>query len=124
MGTQIGTLYLCNGRDSPTHSLCRNGDVLVIVSGVINVVTDFYLLALPIPSLTMLQLQDRHKWGLFAIFMAGLMYNQPSFVNTKVMLTGVFYSACLVSLARLIFASARLHDVDTLYNAALTTELT
>ena len=75
MGTQIGTLCLCNGRDGPTHSLCRNGDVLVVVSGVINVVTDFYLLALPIPTLTMLQLQDRRKWGLLAIFMAGLMYD-------------------------------------------------
>lgn len=72
-GSLIGPLFLCNGRDRSTHSLCRNIDVLIVVSGVFNVVTDFYLLALPIPSLMQLKLRYRHRLGLLAIFLAGSM---------------------------------------------------
>ena len=76
MGTQIGSAILCDNTESTRHSLCRNGQVLTIISGVVNVVTDLYLLVLPIPPLTQLKLRRRRKLGLLLIFMAGLMQAQ------------------------------------------------
>lgn len=40
------------------------------------------------------------------------------------MLSLSFNSACSVSFARLIYVSVRFDDPDTLYNAALTSEMT
>ena len=74
MGTQIGTEILCDKTDSPVrHSLCKNTQILTLISGVVNVVTDLYLLVLPIPSLMLLKMQGRRKLGLLLIFMAGFM---------------------------------------------------
>ncbi|KAK0516461.1 hypothetical protein JMJ35_001064 [Cladonia borealis] len=105
MGTQIGTVILCVNTGSTRISLCRNTAILTLISGVVNVVTDLYLLCLPIRSLMLLKMRGRRKFGLLLIFMSGLI-------------------ACLVSIARLVLVSVRFHDPDTLYNAALTTELT
>ncbi|KAI9814561.1 MAG: hypothetical protein M1827_003116 [Pycnora praestabilis] len=105
MGTQIGTAVLCNSASSGSIALCANGDILTIISGVINVVTDFYLLALPIPAVMGLKLRRGQRAGLLVVFLAG-------------------FVACCVSFARLVFASVRLHSPDVVYNAALVTELT
>ena len=73
-GTAIATPFLCSHpTDIARYSLCRDQVVLTITCGVVNVLTDFYLLALPIAPLMRLKLQHRKKLGLFAIFLTGLM---------------------------------------------------
>lgn len=72
-GAQIATTVQCTTAQQMTRSICRNAHVLVVMSGTVNVVTDFYLLALPIPLVIQLQLKQRRKWGILAIFMTGLM---------------------------------------------------
>ena len=47
--------------------------VFTIVSGVINVLTDFYVLILPIVMVWSLQLTSRQKIGIIAIFMTGFL---------------------------------------------------
>ena len=46
--------------------------VFTVVSGIINVMTDFYVLILPIAMVWSLQLTTRRKIGVIAIFLAGL----------------------------------------------------
>lgn len=72
-GYSIGTTVLCNGIEAEAHALCKNANVITVFSGAINVVTDFYLLALPVVPLTQLHMQTRRKLGLIAIFMTGFM---------------------------------------------------
>ncbi|MCJ1432718.1 hypothetical protein MMC27_002075 [Xylographa pallens] len=95
----------CVSINALTIALCNDNNIIVVTQGAVNVVTDFYMLALPIPQVLHLNLKLRRKLGLLAIFMAGLI-------------------ACLVSLARLIDMGVRYYDPDILYNAALTSELT
>ena len=73
MGIQFGTEILCVNTESIRISLCRKNPILTLMSGVVNVVTDWYLLILPIPSLMLLKLRRRRKLGLLLIFMSGLM---------------------------------------------------
>ena len=74
MGTQIATAVLCVSHASSTrlHPICTNGDVLTVFTGVGNVLTDFYLLVLPIPLVMHLKLKNQQRMGLLCIFMAGL----------------------------------------------------
>jgi len=44
-----------------------------IVSGVINVLTDFYVLILPVATVWSLQLTSRQKIGIIGIFLTGLL---------------------------------------------------
>ena len=47
--------------------------VFTIVSGVFNVITDFYVLILPISMVWHLQLSSKRKIGVIAIFLTGLL---------------------------------------------------
>ena len=47
--------------------------VFTVVSGIINVITDFYVLILPVAMVWSLQLTTRRKIGVIAIFLTGLM---------------------------------------------------
>ena len=73
MGTQIGAVVRCDNTESTRYWLCRNNQILTLVSGVVNVATDLYLLILPIQPLMLLKLRGRRKLGLLLVFMAGLM---------------------------------------------------
>lgn len=54
-------------------SRCHKAITMTYVQGVFNIVSDFYLLLLPIPVVWKLQLTLRKKIGISAIFMTGLL---------------------------------------------------
>ncbi|KAI1477934.1 hypothetical protein K445DRAFT_307757 [Daldinia sp. EC12] len=64
---------------------CINYGVLVLVAGVINVITDFVILALPIPMILRLQVTKQKRFQLVFIFATGS-------------------SACIVSIIRLAYS--------------------
>ena len=51
---------------------CRRSTAFGIVQGVFGIVSDFYLLLIPIPAVLGLQMPWRRKFGVIAIFMTGL----------------------------------------------------
>lgn len=71
---------LCAPRDGKTWlemSLtpqCRNLEGYGIAQGTMNLVSDFYLLIIPIPAVLSLQLPQKKKLGVIAIFMTGFLY--------------------------------------------------
>lgn len=54
-------------------SRCNNTKTLSYVMSIVNIISDFYLLCLPIPVVWTLQLQVRKKIGVIAVFMTGIM---------------------------------------------------
>ncbi|PYH41074.1 NAD(P)-binding protein [Aspergillus saccharolyticus JOP 1030-1] len=80
----IGSLVKCAKLSQLDAPYCKfTSDTMITIQSVINVVTDFYVLLLPIPRLVKLQVSRRRRIGLFVTFMSGL-------------------GACATSLARLI----------------------
>jgi len=63
--------------------ICKNEYWIGTIQAAINVLTDFYILLLPLPALLKLAIPKRRKVGLCAIFLAGLV-------------------ACIVSVVRLV----------------------
>lgn len=59
--------------------------VVIIVFGIINIVTDWWILALPVPVVMGLHMEKRTKWSICALFMLG------GFV-------------CVISIVRLVYA--------------------
>ena len=47
---------------------------MAYIQGIFNVVSDFYLLILPIPVVWQLQMPSKRKIGVCAIFMTGILY--------------------------------------------------
>ncbi|KAL3431899.1 hypothetical protein BDV09DRAFT_198257 [Aspergillus tetrazonus] len=93
----IGSVVKCAGLEDTDDAYCRfiAGPMVIIVS-VINVVTDVYVLILPVPRLLKLQVTTRRKVGLLLVFASGL-------------------GACAAGLARLINASIHYHNTDTFW---------
>lgn len=54
-------------------SRCHKALVMTYVQGIFNIVSDFYILLLPLPVIWKLQLPLRKKIGVCAIFMTGLL---------------------------------------------------
>ncbi|RAL14383.1 uncharacterized protein BO97DRAFT_341107 [Aspergillus homomorphus CBS 101889] len=80
----IGSLVKCAGLSQLEISYCKFvSGTMITIQSVINVVTDFYVLLLPIPRLVNLQVSRRRRIGLLVTFMSGL-------------------GACAASLARLV----------------------
>ncbi|KAF2176569.1 hypothetical protein K469DRAFT_399965 [Zopfia rhizophila CBS 207.26] len=50
---------------------CINFKAVIIVFGIINIVTDWWILALPIPVVLGLRMEKRTKWSLCALFLLG-----------------------------------------------------
>ncbi|KAI9367180.1 NAD(P)-binding protein [Aspergillus egyptiacus] len=93
----IGSLVKCAELENISDPYCRfNSGPMVIIVSVINVVTDFYVLFLPIPRLINLQVNRRRKIGLLLTFASGL-------------------GACAASLARLINFSIHYHSTDVFW---------
>jgi len=84
LGTQIYINYKCTSEAYVLHqSFCSKAQWPNIGGAIVNVITDFYILLLPLPCLLTLEIEFRRKVGLCCIFLAGLL-------------------ACLISIARLI----------------------
>ncbi|KAI4200551.1 MAG: hypothetical protein LQ346_002350 [Caloplaca aetnensis] len=93
----IAAMTLCISASALRRPICANAQLATVIFGVPNFCTDLYLVILPIRSIIKLRLRRRQKVGVLFIFLSGSM---------------------------LIYTAVRLHDHDTLYYAALTTELT
>ena len=76
MTKNMGDIFQCTPIATawiPTpQTRCVNFFILVIVSGVINIVTDFIILALPVPILWNLKVNRVKKWELTWIFLVGV----------------------------------------------------
>lgn len=104
VGVYTATEITCVSALSLTHSLCRNQVPLAVTKSVINVVTDLYVLVLPVAKVIRLQLSPRRKIGISAIFLTGLL-------------------AVVASVARLILIINHFHSDDLLWDAASTSLL-
>lgn len=65
---------------------CTRSRIIIVVQGIGNVVTDFYLLILPLPAIWTLQMPLRRKLAVSAMFLVGLSYailHCPSYVCTS-----------------------------------------
>lgn len=69
----VGTVK-CVGIGASTNQFCKDdGGSLQLVQSAFNVVTDFWILILPMPLVLKLQLPRARKVGLVVVFGAGLM---------------------------------------------------
>ncbi|KAL8741286.1 MAG: hypothetical protein Q9190_006097 [Brigantiaea leucoxantha] len=77
LGIFLATILQCIPRDkiwNPTISgHCSNHHAVLIVGGVINVISDFCILFIPIRSVWQLQMSQKRKIGISAIFGVGLL---------------------------------------------------
>ncbi|KAF2113080.1 hypothetical protein BDV96DRAFT_648693 [Lophiotrema nucula] len=64
---------------------CINFQAVIVSFGIINIVTDWYILALPLPVVVGLKLERRTKWSICSLFMIGGL-------------------VCVISIIRLIYA--------------------
>ena len=71
---QTASIIECNTPQSLDIAICANSDITTVVVAVINVVADFYVLALPIGIVGRLNVKRTKKLGLIAVFLCGLMY--------------------------------------------------
>lgn len=73
IGLAITSLLTCNGFKARTNPFCEAyAGPIQLMSGVFNVVTDFWILLLPFPLLAKLKLRLRQKLGVATVFAAGL----------------------------------------------------
>jgi hypothetical protein len=73
IGIAIGSLVKCNGINALTVQFCRNySGPIIMLNAVFNVITDFYVLLLPIPLILKLHLNLKRKIGVLAVFSGGL----------------------------------------------------
>lgn len=54
---------------------CVDIESLILVAAIINVISDFTLLILPITAVWNLQMGTRQKFGVSAVFAAGVLYS-------------------------------------------------
>ncbi|KAI9792479.1 MAG: hypothetical protein M1833_001092 [Piccolia ochrophora] len=106
MGLAITAVVKCNGVATLSDKFCQDfsSPVIIMVSS-INVITDFYVLILPIRNLLKLRLPLKHKLGLMACFAGGL-------------------ATCAASLARLINFCQTLRSSDILWDQATNAQFT
>lgn len=85
VGNSITTVLLgaaCIPRDGEdwvigigSHRCQKRGLDIILASGFLNAITDFYVLWIPLPLIWNLNLPIRKKIGLVLIFMQGLLYD-------------------------------------------------
>lgn len=68
----------CQTPKNVEKPFCASGYAINVVTSVINVLTDIYVLALPIEILMRLNLKRAKKYGLIAIFLSGVRYSSLS----------------------------------------------
>lgn len=73
IGIGIGSILECHGLSSTAKQFCKNySGPVVLLNGIFNVVTDFWVLALPFPFIIKLQIRFSQKVGLALTFGAGV----------------------------------------------------
>lgn len=105
VGTQIYTVVTCATPQSLYHNaFCSHLYTINISQSAVDLVTDFYILILPLPRLMKLNLPVRRKVGVISVFAAG-------------------FTACTVSVVRLVLMYETLSLVDYTWDTAVTIEL-
>lgn len=73
-GIGIGTVVKCVGLSASTSPFCNDASGSIQLSqSAFNIMTDFWILLLPMPLLKKLQLPQARKIGLYFVFGAGLL---------------------------------------------------
>ncbi|KAI4098829.1 MAG: hypothetical protein L6R37_006283 [Teloschistes peruensis] len=72
IGERIAEYYICN-LDLASHSLCRNSYKFTNIQAVFSVLTDFYVLLLPVKVILGLHMSWRRKLGVMSVFVTGLL---------------------------------------------------
>lgn len=74
IGVGIGTVIKCVGLSANTSTFCNDASGSIQLSqSAFNIVTDFWMLLLPMPLVKKLQLRQARKIGLYFVFGAGLL---------------------------------------------------
>jgi len=77
MSVILETFLLCRplalNWDSTIEGTCGDRNTVYVSAGALNVVTDFMVMALPIPHIIKLQLAWRRKAGLILMFSLGIL---------------------------------------------------
>ena len=75
----VAKIALCAPRGNQTYIMsfsspsCHNSKALAVVTGVFNIISDLYLLVIPVPAILRLHTTPRRKTGTLAIFGTGIM---------------------------------------------------
>ena len=74
-GCAIGLEVICSdAKKAETNTFCVNNYKVTYTQSLFSVVTDFYVLLLPMGVVSRLQLSFRRKIGVILVFMTGLLY--------------------------------------------------
>ena len=73
VGLYGATESVCTSSINPPRELCSHWGELAVVQGLLNLITDLYVLILPLGMVMRLQLTAKRKLGLATIFLAGIM---------------------------------------------------
>ena len=79
VATAVSMMALCLPRKGEIwavalySSRCHHAITMTYVQGIFNIVSDLFLLGLPIPVVLRLQMPQRKKWGVIAIFATGFL---------------------------------------------------
>ncbi|CAF9907976.1 MAG: hypothetical protein HETSPECPRED_007954 [Heterodermia speciosa] len=101
VGYDLAALVQCVDAADLQRSVCVNTWIITIFNGSVNVLTDIYILVLPIVMVLQLQLSPRRRIGVVSIFVVGFL-------------------AVIASLARLVLTASQGHSPDAFWNAAQT----
>jgi hypothetical protein len=79
VGSIISTIFQCHPIagfwDASIHGVkCYNTDAFWYAYGIINIITDFIVLVLPLPEIKRLHLPTPQRWGVAGIFCLGILY--------------------------------------------------
>lgn len=115
----IATMEKCTSPQSLSTQYCKVYSKQVsVMMQVVNVVTDIYVLVLPIHRVLALHLSGKHKLGLLLIFLCGIGWVQSPFsLKKKKAVARLTPKArtCAASLTRLIIFCVHYHDPDILW---------
>ncbi|KAL8800430.1 MAG: hypothetical protein Q9182_005183 [Xanthomendoza sp. 2 TL-2023] len=108
----IAKIALCAPRRHETYIMafasarCGRTKTLAVGSGVFNILSDLYLIVIPIPPTWSLQLKPRKKWRLIAVFLTGILSAIPlSFLlqsSCVVEMTAGITVLCMPSIAAIV----------------------
>ena len=104
ISTMLVVIFQCNPRAKfweptlPGH--CINIEVVDIVAAAINVFSDVVLLLFPITCVWQLQMPNRSKVAVSAVFTTGILYVENDFDCERSAL--IYHSACVSSIMRLV----------------------
>lgn len=121
--------FMCSPRERIWNPLvpgkCLSLAGILIAGGVINIFSDFCVLALPLTSIWQLQMATRHKIGISAVFAVGLLYVQrkyiyPLFGSRRFTCADNYSSACISSIMRLVTSIEAIRSKDMTWDLVRT----